>query len=64
MLEGLIDKGVIPFVVLPNHGELCDELSKRQIPFILTPYFHSIYPPFRNKRDIVLFIPRLLRTYI
>lgn len=62
MLEGLIDKGVIPFVVLPHHGALCDELSKRQVPFIIIRYFHSIYPPFRNIKNIVLYIPRLLRT--
>jgi L-malate glycosyltransferase len=62
MLEGLIDRGVIPFVVMPSHGELCDELSRRHIPFILTPYSHSVYPPFRTNRNKVIFIYRLLRT--
>ena len=62
LLDGLILKGASPFVVLPQQGGLCDDLKSRKIPYFVTPYFHSIYPPIHNNRDIVLLIPRLLRT--
>lgn len=64
MLEGLTDKGSIPFVILPHHGGLCDELNRRNIKFILIPYFNSAYPKFYNKKNIALFIPRLLRNLL
>lgn len=62
LIDGLILKGAIPFVVLPEQGGLCDDLDSRKIPYLITRYYHSIYPQTRNIRDIVLFLPRLLRS--
>lgn len=62
MLDGLIEKGIIPFVVLPKNGGLCDEFSKRNIQFQILPYTDSINPPFVSIKDSFLFVPRLLRT--
>ena len=62
LLDGLILKGVTPFVVLPQHGGLCDDLKSRKISYFVTPYFHSVYPPLRTIRNSIALIPRLLRT--
>jgi len=62
MLEGLKDKGVIPFLVLPRYGELCSDLDKRKIKYCFIPCYLSVYPPFSNARDISLFVPRLVFT--
>lgn len=62
MLEGLIEKGIIPFVVMPRYGDLCHVLKKRNIQFVLISYTDSTNPPFRTKKDFILFLPRLLRT--
>ncbi|UOA08277.1 glycosyltransferase family 4 protein [Methylobacter sp. S3L5C] len=62
MLDGLIGKDITPFVVMPNYGGLCEELSQRDIQFLLMPYVYSIYPPFKTNKNKVIFLARLLRT--
>ena len=62
LLDGLLLKGISPFVVLPYKGDLCDELKCRGISYFVTPYFYSIYPPIRTIRNRISLIPRLLRT--
>lgn len=62
MLDGLIKKGIIPFVVLPKNGDLCNQLLKRNIDFQILPYTDSINPPRVSIRDLFLFVPRFLRV--
>ena len=62
LLDGLLLKGISPFVILPYQGDLCNELQSRKISYFVTPYFYSIYPPLRTVRNSIALIPRLLRT--
>lgn len=62
MLDGVRQKGISPYVVLPSDGGLCTLLAERNIPFVIFSYRLSVYPPFikGNARSILLFLPLLL----
>lgn len=62
MLDGIRQKGISPYVVLPSEGGLCTLLAERGIPFFIFSYRLSVYPPFikGNAGSILLFLPLLL----
>lgn len=62
MVDGLIEKGVVPTVILPHRGDLCVELDNRKITYHFTPFFLSVYPSRNNFRDYLIYLPRLFRT--
>ncbi len=64
MLEGLLNKNIIPLIVIPNKGDLCDEFDKRNITYKFIPSFLSVYPSFNCIRDVFLWMPRIFRTLI
>jgi glycosyltransferase involved in cell wall biosynthesis len=55
---------VEPFVVMKNHGGICEELDLRSIPYEIIPHRLSVYPLIRNFKDIILFFPRLVFTLL
>lgn len=59
MLLGLQEKGVEPYVVFQQKGDMYDDFKKRGIHVYCLPYRTCIYPPSTTLKDIVLFIPRL-----
>ena len=62
MIDGLILKGVMPFVVLPDSNGICVNLKERGIPYYIIPIKMDIFPSVKKIRDFILFIPRLLRV--
>jgi len=62
MLDGIINFGVCPLVIISGKGELCEELERRYIPYKVIRHRVSIYPELSNKQltSYALFIPRLL----
>jgi glycosyltransferase involved in cell wall biosynthesis len=69
MLDGLCGKGILPFVVLPEFGDICAEFDKRGILYEITPFYLAIYPLINNLtglklRDIILYVPRIIRVLL
>jgi L-malate glycosyltransferase len=62
ILDGVVDHGVCPSVVMATKGAMCEELKKRNIDYHLIQHYFSIYPSLCSLRDVILFIPRFLRT--
>lgn len=62
MVDGLIEKGVVPTVILPHRGDLCAELDNRKITYHFTPFFLSVYPSRNNFKDYLIYFLRLFRT--
>jgi glycosyltransferase involved in cell wall biosynthesis len=62
ILDGVLAKGLIPFIVLDSEGKMCDELKIRNIDYQFIKNYFFIYPPLRSLRDLLLFTPRLFRT--
>lgn len=62
MIDGIRQKGVSPYVVLPSYGGLCTLLTDRDIPFTILPYRLSAYPPFAKGyiKSVILFVPLLI----
>lgn len=60
MLRGLKDKGVTPYVVVPDHGGVTETLNKEGITTLVLNYRMTLYPDFARAKDKLLFLPRLL----
>lgn len=59
MLYGLMEKGVVPLVVFPQSGGLCQVLEEKGIETRVLNYRMGTYPPVKTMRDVCLFLPRL-----
>ena len=59
MLDGLIPKGIKPFVVVPDKDGVYEELQRRQITTLVVTYRSSAYPPLQTLRQFFLFLPKL-----
>lgn len=59
MLDGLMPKGIRPFVVVPDKDGVFLELQKRQIPTLVVTYRASAYPYLNTFKEFLLFIPKL-----
>jgi len=62
-LLNLIDEikdSVESYVIVGENGGLCDELTKRNIPFSVIKQWYSIYPNINSVKDVITFIPRIV----
>lgn len=65
MVQGVLRYKVVPYVFVPSEGTLTITLKKMGISFLVIPFYNAIYPRLNvTLRDIVLFVPRLLRILI
>lgn len=64
LVKGLIAKGHKALVVVPDDGELYAVLRRDGIKTYVLRYMPTIYPSSQNVRDVVLFLPRLVRYSI
>lgn len=60
MLDGLIANGIEPLVVLPDGNDFCNTLQNEGIRTMILNYRPATYPPLRNLKETVLFIPKLI----
>lgn len=61
MLKGLMEKGIQPIVAMPNRDGVYATIETMQIPTIVVPYFDHTYPWVHSAKDVILFIPRIVR---
>ena len=59
MIDGLIPKGINPFVVVPDKDGVYEELQRRQIATLVVTYRSSAYPPLQTLKQFLLFLPKL-----
>ena len=66
MLAGLMNIGVIPFVILPDRNGLYNTINELDVKTFVLTYRESTYPPYgKTFIDILLFLPRLFgRIYV
>lgn len=64
MLDGLLPKGIKPFVVVPDKDGVYEELQRRQITTLVVTYRSSAYPPLQTLRQFFLFLPKLTARLI
>jgi glycosyltransferase involved in cell wall biosynthesis len=62
ILDGVKEKGIRPLVVMASKGKMSSELEMRNIEYEVINNCFYIYPSLNSTRDILVFIPRLLRT--
>lgn len=60
MIKGLKEKGISITVAIPNKMGLYSELQQIGVKTIIIPIRPNIYPPTKNSRDKLLFIPRFV----
>ena len=60
MLEGLRQKGIQPFVVMPDRKGIYSSIADMDIPTIITRYYDTVYPWLKSVIDYLLFIPRII----
>ena len=59
MLQGLIQQGIEPLVIVPDKKGIYTLLREQNIPCVSLSYRNSVYPWSRTLKDKLLFIPRL-----
>lgn len=64
MLEGVMKRGVKPYVVVPDGEGITCELKSRNIPTLVVTYRTSAYPTFHTLKEKVLFVPKLIARII
>ena len=62
LLEIMIQKGIIPLVIVPDNKSLCAQLDKLGVAYRTLFYRFCVYPPTRTFKDWALFLPRLLAS--
>ena len=60
LLEIMIQKGIIPLVIVPDNKGLCAQLDKLGVAYRTLFYRFCVYPPTRTFKDWALFLPRLI----
>ena len=60
---GLKEKEVEITVAVPNKGFLTDILERNGINYVICPIPYWTLPPLSNLKDVLKFIPKLLRTF-
>lgn len=61
LLQGLKEKGITPFVVVPDGGDLCKVLKDKGITYFVLRYSTTTYPSLSSSKDKLLFLPRIFR---
>ena len=65
LLQGLMERGIEPFVVMPDKDGIYQELSSQGIDCYATTFRSNTYPYCRNWKELLMFIPRLIaRIYV
>lgn len=64
MLEGLIDKGIKPILILPDKNGVYTFLQEKGIEVFVCPFRPSAFPYTRTLKEKILFLPRLLARII
>lgn len=64
LIEGVMELGVEPLVVITYKGEWCNEFKKRNIPYCIIPYRFSVYPSYSSIKNLILFPLRIISTFI
>lgn len=64
MLDGLMPKGIVPFVVVPDRDGVFHELQRRHIKTLVATYRPSAYPASHTFKQRLLFIPKLAARVI
>lgn len=61
LMHNLLHKGIIPLVILPQEGKICQILHNMNIPYVVLSWeaHPSTYPYSLTFKDKLLFIPRL-----
>lgn len=59
-IKGLCDSGIDITVVSPREGFLCEQLSKLEIPYTISPITFSVWPSLNSFSDFIKFIPRVI----
>ena len=60
MLERLMANGIEPLVVMPDGNGFCKDLRDCGINTLILNYRPATYPPVRNIKQVILFIPKLI----
>ncbi|MCQ2318701.1 MAG: glycosyltransferase family 4 protein [Bacteroidales bacterium] len=60
MVKRLISNGIEPVIVVPDNNDFCLTLRKEGIRTIVLNFRSAIYPPAKNIREILLFVPKLI----
>ena len=61
MLSGLMAKGISPIVLIPDNDGIYSDLITMGIPSLVIPYRQYIYPKYNSVKDLILFVPLLLK---
>ena len=61
MLSGLVAKGISPIVLMPDNEGIYSDLITMGVPTLVIPYRQYIYPKYNSVKDIILFVPLLLK---
>lgn len=66
MVKGLLSYGINPLIVFPDNNGLCQIMQQEGLSCIALryPYKMSVYPKKISIRDKVLFLPKLIYTFI
>lgn len=64
MLDGVMQHGVRPYVVVPDGKGITCELKSRNIPALVITYRASAYPTFHTLKEKLLFGPKLIARVI
>lgn len=59
LLFGAQDKGIEPYVITPDKGDMYQALSNKGIPVTALNYRMNVYPDCHTIKDFFLFVPRL-----
>lgn len=60
MLSGLMQQGIEPLVVLPDAGELMNDMQAMGVKCAVVPFRRSIYPTLRKLSDYILYLPHII----
>lgn len=60
MVKRLISNGIEPVIVVPDNNDFCLTLRKEGIRTIVLNFRPAIYPPAKNIKEILLFVPKLI----
>lgn len=67
LIEGLKTLGVLPIVVVPETGKLCDQLDKLEIPYIVQDFKVWVRTPLKYKgklKKVALFLKKFRARWI
>lgn len=64
MLRGVMNKGVTPFVIVPDTNGIYQDLVSLQIPVLPITFRTNSFPTVNSLKDIILFLPRLFARLI